>query len=511
MDSWKIPRPPLYKRFDALLKFVFSGLSKLTQPGKQNRRRAYLPIILWCFSSSIALAIDPTEQLSELNHSQWTAKDGCPPYIDDIVQQSNGILWLASDVGLFQFDGIRFQRLTLADGSQPVSGAVKAVAAISDDLWIGMRLGGAFLLHQGRLTHYGVAEGLPKRSIMGFAARLDGTVWAQTSGGLYFLHEGKWSRASSDWGYPATTGEAIHMDKNGTLWTLGAQGMYYLPKDGHLFTKVPSPGGHGWISAGVGDGGYFSDDLGIRRLSGMDKPITGKDLGGDTSDTGAGGFDSDGGLWTAILTKGVSHLVRVPNAAKELATHGRLQRGDAQILKPTQSLSGEPFTFYEDKEHNFWLGTDGGLDQFRSNKLHSAIESFYLEEPAMTVDSQGDVWLGMPHRSVHFRSLPNLPTVSDYVAPGESVVSLLVERDGGLTIGQEGGGLGRIKDKRYVPIAVPDRHQSYAVHGLARDATGTLWMASTGNGLYRQDGSRWKLNGGFQRIAKRCSYFTNQR
>jgi len=450
-------------------------------------------------ANSAALAVDPTQQLSELNHTQWTARQGCPPVIDGMVQSSDGLLWLASEVGLFQFDGVRFQRLTLADGSQPVTGSVKTVAALGSDLWIGMRLGGAYLLRQGKLTHYGVTEGLPARSVIQFVADLDGTVWAQTTAGLYFLRGGRWQNVGDDWNYPITTGAALFLDHEGTMWSRSPQGLYFLPNHAKIFKKTKYPGGRGMAINDPNGIGYVAGDDGLEPISGSGITITGRDLGGDTTAAGATAFDSDGGLWSTIELKGgTARLVRFPYGVSEIRRGVTLRPGDGQLLKPVQSLSGVPDFAYEDKEHNFWIATTGGLDQFRSNKLHSAVETLSLLLPAMTVSQDGDVLLATAYDTVTFHSALTPPIISKLIAspPFDQVTAMLAEPDGTLLIGQETSHFGRIKDHRYSPIAVPNPSRSLAINGIARDASGALWIASTGVGLFRQQGSDWKLNGG---------------
>jgi signal transduction histidine kinase/ligand-binding sensor domain-containing protein len=466
----------------------------------RSDRLKLLLCVFSLISSSAALAVDPTEQLSELNHTQWTAREGCPPVIDSIVQASNGLLWLASEVGLFQFDGVHFQRLTLADGTQPVTGSVKTVAALGDDLWIGMRLGGAYLLHEGKLTHYGVTDGLPARSVIQFVARLDGIVWAQTTAGLYFLRDGRWQNASDDWGYPVSTGAALFLDKAGTLWARSPQGTYYLEKDAHSFIKTPHPGGRGMAIEDPDGFGYVGGDNGLEPISGSGITITGADLGGATAEVGGTGFDSDGGLWSTIELKGgIVRLVRFPHAVTSIRRGATLRPEDGQILKPAQALSGEPDFAYEDKEHNFWVATTGGLDEFRSNKLHSAVETLSLVLPAMSVSQDGNIWLATPYETANFRSAQAPPIIvrSTDVPAFDQVTAMLAEPDGSLLVGQEEGHFGRIKDHRYSSIAVPSSSRSLAINGIARDAAGALWIASTGVGLYRQQGADWQINGGF--------------
>jgi ligand-binding sensor domain-containing protein len=77
--------------------------------------------------STFAFALDPTEQLSELNHTAWTAREGAPTNVSVIAQTNDGSLWLGCTTGLFHFDGARFERLTLADGTQPITADVTAV------------------------------------------------------------------------------------------------------------------------------------------------------------------------------------------------------------------------------------------------------------------------------------------------------------------------------------------------------------------------------------------------
>src|SRR6185369_12057953 len=63
-----------------------------------------------------ALAISPDLDVSQLYHSSWTARDGAPTSIRDIRQTRDGYLWLATAVGLFRFDGVRFERFEGAGG-----------------------------------------------------------------------------------------------------------------------------------------------------------------------------------------------------------------------------------------------------------------------------------------------------------------------------------------------------------------------------------------------------------
>src|SRR6476620_6151404 len=48
--------------------------------------------------------------LGQYEHTAWRVQDGAPGGIRDLAQGADGVLWIASERGLFQFDGIRFER-----------------------------------------------------------------------------------------------------------------------------------------------------------------------------------------------------------------------------------------------------------------------------------------------------------------------------------------------------------------------------------------------------------------
>jgi ligand-binding sensor domain-containing protein len=157
--------------------------------GLRSRKTSVAFVLLSIFSCivQVALAIDPAESLSELHHTQWTTREGAPAGLDSITQTTDGFLWIGSSTGLYRFDGQRFERPILNNGA-PITDTVSAVFALPENcLLVGMRFGGAFLICNGHVSHYGSQEGLPSRSVTAFARREDGSLWAQTTGGLFRL------------------------------------------------------------------------------------------------------------------------------------------------------------------------------------------------------------------------------------------------------------------------------------------------------------------------------------
>jgi streptogramin lyase len=339
-------------------------------------RAAMFALVIGSLVGSKAVALDPTKVLSEFHHTQWTVRDGAPTANRVIAQTSDGFLWVGSETGLFQFDGVRFVLFSLPDGSHPITSDVSALYSSADgELWIGMRFGGAYLWNHGQLTRFGSPEGLPAHAVLAFARRDDHSLWAQTVTGLYRLDGKDWRSIGKEWNYPLTDGFALFIDRDGTLWSRGLSGTYFLRRNSHSFDKSSIPGGPGRILNGPDGAAWVYDaaHLGFFALSGNSRTVSASEVGG-LSFGGVPLLDSDKGLWLFPDIQGGSLLVRVPDASLLLTGH-KLSEQAVQRLKPSQTLTGGEYDSLEDREGNIWFVGDGGIDRFRENKLHSALES----------------------------------------------------------------------------------------------------------------------------------------
>ena len=57
--------------------------------------------------------------LGQYAHTAWRVQDGAPGAVRDLAQGADGVLWIASERGLFQFDGVRFERFEPPPGHDP--------------------------------------------------------------------------------------------------------------------------------------------------------------------------------------------------------------------------------------------------------------------------------------------------------------------------------------------------------------------------------------------------------
>src|SRR5687767_14980185 len=58
------------------------------------------------FAHASAQSLD----IGQYAHTAWTVQDGAPGAVRNLAQGVDGVLWIASERGLFQFDGVRFER-----------------------------------------------------------------------------------------------------------------------------------------------------------------------------------------------------------------------------------------------------------------------------------------------------------------------------------------------------------------------------------------------------------------
>jgi signal transduction histidine kinase/ligand-binding sensor domain-containing protein len=449
----------------------------------------------------VAFAIDPTEHLAELSRTCWPAREGAPADSGDIAQLADGTLWLGSSRGLFRFDGEHFELFTLPDGTTPITTDVSALYAGNDGwLWVGMRFGQAYSVHDGVLRAYGPQDGLPFNSIWQFAQRDDGTIWVQTTVGLFLLKGDKWEAVGADWGYPSREGWSLLTDRNGALWSYTPSGAFVLRRDANKFERLAAPGGIGELfSAPNGDVWVADHQSGLMNLSHPEQRISGRLLGGSDAATDAGIFDRDGGLWVSIDRGNVGALARFPNAARELASSSPNLAGIQILNQPDNRCDLDAAHFLEDREGNLWVPSGGGVSRFRDNKLHSAMPDLPspIDYPTMTVDSAGTVWLLGWRSLAQFAPGRNDPITLEHTPMmGKRPSALWRESDGSFLVARDGAPLVHYVSGKLYPVAMDPALQSAGMQTVTRDAAGSLWVSAIRSGLFQQQGKKWIRNGG---------------
>ncbi|HEX7815085.1 sensor histidine kinase [Dyella sp.] len=467
-----------------------SMLEWLTQSG----RRA-LPFVAAMFLAYGCLA--HADDVPGFRRRLWTTETGTPADIWALAQGKQGYLWLGTGSGLYRFDGFRFERLRPATGERIPSNDITALTVLdSGTLWMGFYYGGASAMQNGHLHHYGAKEGFPRGMVLAFARTGDGAIWAATEGGLARFDGTRWQTAGADWAYPTGRADWLTVSRDGTLWVTTGKSLMFLRPGQHRFEPTNQPVAKYGVVEQAPDGTlWLSDHLhGTRALPGLtaSHPASVPTELPSDSDFGWSSrllFDRYGNLWGTFVDRGGIYRVA---AAARLATGRSLRAEDyTETVGRTNGLVSErAVPLLEDTQGTVWAGTNMGLASFHRNSFQtpSLIPPGTAANYAMARDAAGAVWVA--NGGVLFRFHGD---TGDVVRRDlHDVDGMLFDRAGDLwMVGRHG--LYRLHGDALSAIDWPVSPDVARANAFVIDASGELWLALTGHGLYHRHEDKWQL------------------
>lgn len=467
----------------------------MLMPTRQRvvRFAGYALSALGVLVSVVAHAQDPVPTLGQLTHRAWTVRDGAPANTLAFAQSADGFLWMGGMTGLYRFDGAHFERFEPPDGQAMPSMSVAYLHALPDgSLWIGYTLGGVSVLAGGRLTNFGEREGLPLGTITGFARDSTGVMWVSTTTGIARLVDGTWQRVGSERGYPGGGTAALLVDRRGTLWAAERTGVFMLPRGARSFVRrartldIAAAGGSGDLREAP-DGSVWgqSELLGLVRLSGpAGEPSPESPLAAGTQGFTAIIVDRQANAWL-YAAPGNASLIRVPLGAPTSRSR------DTLSVSRLAGMSGDsPRVLLQDREGNVWMGTEGGIDQFRAAKLRPVDFPSPIVRPAIAAAEGGAIWVANDNGPL--------------IEVGEQIVTHPVvpaqidcayrDLDGGVWLGGRAG-LWYGRSGRFARVALPPEFSGADIQAIARERDGTLWLSLRGGrarGVFRRRQGVWQ-------------------
>ncbi len=433
--------------------------------------------------------------------------------INQIMQDSRGMIWISTEDGLNRYDGVKFTtyRHSAADPHSLCHSYVKTLAEDSRQRLIVGTYNGVQVYDRGRDRFYETAkfpDGNAFHSIVNcILERRNGEILI--SGNiLVSLHEDQAGQlVVKPVELPVPTDMLSYMaeDHEGNLWLVrNGKWLYCVPPSGKAMTYsfIKNEGSisnlcidtYGNVLIGTGGDGLFiyrrqSDDFqqieapeikGLRVKEILSDSRVGTIIGSDGNGIysfnsrdlslkrfpfGDGHFstenakvhsilcDSSGNLWVALYQKGV-------------------------MMIPAQT-------------NNFHYIGAGSVD---SNLIGNACVN------AVYKDEAGAIWVGTDNDGL-YRIAPSGKT-RHYIAEKESpatVMSIFEDSKGNLWIGSYLKGLYRLdrQTDRLVHVAGlidQDGKEAENIYSFAEDREGRLWIASMGNGLFYYDLKRGKTS-----------------
>ncbi len=411
-----------------------------------------------------AQALDPNKDFHNFVSNSWSIEEGLPQISAlAITQDADGYLWVGTQAGLARFDGHRFTAFTPEDSPGLPGIYVNALLADADQVWIGTYKG----LARWRGNRF---EAVPADSgpinVLALAQTSDGEVLAAAGSTVYVAEEGR-LRPHRVLHRPA---RAL-LSEDTQLWIGSVGGVYRWQHAGEPeFLPFPANARNAGTRTLVRVRGQLwvgtSEGLLALQNDQWQAPIELPHLAHTPIEVMR--VDSEGNLWIGEL----AHLSRL-----------RADGSHERVVREGAGLSVR--ALFEDREANLWLGSLwSGVTRLRNGWTRRYSQRQGLRTPllwSVAEGPEGSLWVGTDDGLARLSDGRFTQIVEGSALPHPSAYSLRAEGNR-VWIGTRHGlalweGNHLSVPARFEPLA------SLQINGIARDAQGRLWYA-TSDGLF---------------------------
>jgi signal transduction histidine kinase/ligand-binding sensor domain-containing protein len=477
-------------------------------------------LFAWAFSSYAQATLDAVVPLTQYTHQSWQTGQGLPQNsVLSIAQTPDGYLWLGTEEGLVQFDGVRF---TIFDKHSNVGLQNNQILALLVDhdhnLWIGTNGGGLSRFNNGTFTTFTAHNGLSNNSILCLYEDRAGAIWIGTDGGgLIRFQNGKFHVFRKADGLPDNTVFAVSGDEHGNLWIGTHAGLSRfsvgkfvtcrsadaLATDYIRSTYVDR---HGSVWVGTnGDGLYRIAPSGTTRFSTKDGLAsnaifsTYEDRAGSIwIGTGAGLDRFSYGKFSSFKAENTVHEKEVWAIFEDVegslwfGTGGNglnsLKKASFSTLSKRDGLVSDTILpVYEDTVGALWMGSDQGLTRWKDGRISLYTTKQGLPDNlvfSIVQDHLGSMWIGTRRGLARFENGTFTSFNAKNGLPNDSVLCTYIDRRDNLWVGTRGG-LSRFDGRQFITYTTRDGLSNNNVLWLFEDDEKALWIGTGGGGLNR--------------------------
>jgi ligand-binding sensor domain-containing protein/signal transduction histidine kinase len=436
-------------------------------------------------------------------HAYPAAQGQTADFVRAIAEDHNGLLWVATDDGLFR---ARDGRLERAD--KPLGLPIFNVHALMEDrsgrIWVGgSRL---YSWHNGQSHEYSLPGNEGKNKVKSFLQTSDGVIWVGTVGGLDRLLPGQDRFAS----VPEVSGtiRSLREAPNGELWagSIGA-GIFRIRGNRVTRLKAPSPLISNTVLSIFADSDrnlWLGTQAGMMRLSRTPVRVLGLSEAAD-SDFGTVALDTDGSLWAAsnqlVHVRGghaapfrfpglgdtrVRNVLRGHDGSLWIGTDGvgvyHLSAQGSRHLTTREGLVNNFVrVFLESKDGTLWIGTDNGVSHLERGGVHNFTAQnglAYNSIRSLLEDRDGIIWIGTEHGLSRYKDGEFIHDAMTAALGDEKVWALHQDTDGGIWIGTRAHGLYRYRNGQLSHYTTASGLASDSIYSILEDKQGHFWFSS---------------------------------
>ncbi|MGE5343275.1 MAG: two-component regulator propeller domain-containing protein [Candidatus Omnitrophota bacterium] len=469
-----------------------------------------LATLFLAFPTSIP-AVIPNHQPCKYVQKNWQTIDGLPDnMVNQMIQTSDGYLWLATSSGLARFDGINVDifKKDNCDGipsSQILSvyedkkhhlwiGTSSGLARMDHEkttwlfkdqiqnmvwplfedkkgnFWIGTNGGGFYILKNGKLTHYSEKNGLSNNFVRSFCMDKKGRMWIATMNGLNRFENEKFFVYNTGNGLPYNFLRQVMEDRNENLWIATYGGGLCRLKNGK-FTVYNTKNGlpNDFVRTVYEDSFgviWIGTRKGLARLKNgtlstypMDESIP-YNLVNTILE------DSEKNLWVGTETMGLY----------------RLKDGIFTSYSEKEGLPYSPaWSILSDNKHQLWVGMRSGLFQLnngRFDRFTTPEDPFDYGINSLAEDKDGHLWIGTENAGLKQIKNGKVLIYSNESALKSPIRCLHIDRDGILWFGTYGFGFGCYQAGKFTFYDTKDGLSNNEIKSIYKDRNGTLWIAT---------------------------------